>query len=201
MEMFNRATIFVTTLSGTVVALALLARATGFGPETIAFALVLLPVALFIGAATFARSVSVNYEDARLVTGMDLLRHAYLRMVPELEQFFVTGHGAEDQPGPLGYGVRQRLANLRTSLTTTSSVVATLNSVVAGAIASALTGLLHADLAVVLALGAGFSLASAALHVRYAGRFREAHRPPARARYAATSRRNASPCACAGYRQ
>src|SRR5207248_11649006 len=59
MEMFSRATIFVTSLSGTVVALAFLAQATGFGRETLAFALVLLPVSLFIGVLTFARAVRV----------------------------------------------------------------------------------------------------------------------------------------------
>src|SRR5215207_3461636 len=91
-EMFGRATIFVGVLSGTVVALALLAQATRFGRETLSVALLLMTVDLFIGLATFVRSVAINYEDAHWVAGMDLLRHAYLQMVPELEQFFVTGH-------------------------------------------------------------------------------------------------------------
>src|SRR3954464_14361070 len=51
-EMFGRTTVFVAVLTGTVVALALLADATHFGPQTLAFALVLMSVALLIGVAT-----------------------------------------------------------------------------------------------------------------------------------------------------
>jgi predicted RND superfamily exporter protein len=55
-EMFARTTIFVAVLSGTIVALALLAQATHFGPEILWFVLLLLSVAWFIGLATFVRS-------------------------------------------------------------------------------------------------------------------------------------------------
>ena len=58
-EMFGRTTVFVATLSGTLVALALLAEATHFGLETLWFALALISVALLIGLATFVRSVEV----------------------------------------------------------------------------------------------------------------------------------------------
>src|SRR5512132_4415885 len=63
-EMFGRTTIFVAILSGTVVALALLAQATYFRREALWFALALMTVALFIGLVTFVRSVAINYEDA-----------------------------------------------------------------------------------------------------------------------------------------
>jgi hypothetical protein len=175
-EMFGRATIFVAILSGTVVALALLAQATDFGPQTLSFALVLISVALFIGLVTFVRMVAINYEDARWVTGMNLLRHAYLEIVPELEPFFVTGH-EPDADTRLAHGSRQRRANLVNSLTTTSSVVAALNSVLAGAVASDLGALFGASPAFVVTAGVGVSLVSAALHVRYAARFRRSHEP------------------------
>jgi len=167
-EMFGRTTVFVATLSGTLVALALLAEATHFGLETLW---------LLIGLATFVRSVAINYEDARWVTGMNLLRQAYIQIVPELEPFFVTGHGPEADGRSLGHGSRQRLGNLANSLTTTSSVVAALNSALAGALASDLGALLTARWALVVTIGAGVSLVSAALHVRYAARFRRSHVP------------------------
>ncbi len=176
-EMFGRTTVFVATLSGTLVALALLAEATHFGLETLWFALALISVALLIGLATFVRSVAINYEDARWVTGMNLLRQAYIQIVPELEPFFVTGHGPEADGRSLGHGSRQRLGNLANSLTTTSSVVAALNSALAGALASDLGALLTARWALVVTIGAGVSLVSAALHVRYAARFRRSHVP------------------------
>jgi hypothetical protein len=176
-EMFGRATIFVAILSGTVVALALLAQATDFGPPTLSFALVLIAVAFFIGLVTFVRMVAINYEDARWVTGMNLLRHAYLDIVPELEPFFVTGHETEVDRQSSAYGSRQRPANLANSLTTTSSVVAALNSVLAGALTSDLGALFGLRLALVVSLGAGVSLVSATLHVLYAARFRQRHLP------------------------
>jgi type III secretory pathway component EscS len=176
-EMFGRTTIFVAILSGTVVALALLAQATHFRRETLWFALALISVALFIGLATFVRCVAINYEDARCVTGMNLLRHAYLKIVPELEPFFVTGHHPEADAEALGEGSPQRLVHLANSLTTTSGVVAALNSVLAGALASDLGALFGAGAALNVAIGAGVSLVSAALHVRYAARFRRSQVP------------------------
>jgi type III secretory pathway component EscS len=127
-EMFSRTTIFVAVLSGVVIALALLAQATHFDRMTLWFALLLMSVALFIGLTTFVRSIAINYEDARCVKGMNLLRHAYLQIVPGLESFFLTGHEPDADLRSLSHGSSQRLANLANSLTTTSSVVAALNS-------------------------------------------------------------------------
>jgi hypothetical protein len=176
-EMFGRTTIFVAILSGTVVALALLAQATNFRREALWFALMLISVALFIGLATFVRSVAINYEDARWVTGMNLLRRAYLQIVPELEPFFVTGHEPDADGRDLAEGSPQRLANLVNSLTTTSGVVAALNSLLAGSLAGDLGALFGAGAALNAAIGAGVSLVSAGLHVRYAACFRESHVP------------------------
>ena len=176
-EMFGRTTVFLATLTGAVVALALVAQATGFGRETLSVALLLIAVVLFIGLTTFVRSVAINYEDARWITGMNLLRQAYLQIVPELEPFFVTGHEPEADRSALAYGSRQRLAVLANSLTTTSGVVAVLNSVLAGSLASDVAALCGGGLSLDLPLGVAFSLVSAALHVRYAARFRRTHAP------------------------
>jgi len=179
-EMFGRATAFIAILSGTLVALALLAQATRFGRETLSFALVLFAVCLFIGLATFVRSVAINYEDARWVAGMNLLRRAYLDIVPEVEPFFVTDH----EPGPgqqsLAHGSPQRFRNLGSSLTTTSAVVAALDSALAGSLASDVGALLGVGLVLDLAIGAAVSLVSAALHLRYAADFRRRHDPEAK---------------------
>lgn len=174
-EMFGRATIFIAILSGNVIALSLLAQTTHFGRETLSFALALFSVSLFIGLATFVRCVAINYEDAHWVAGMNLLRHAYLEIVPQLEPFFVTEHEPRSDPRSLGHGSPQRPRNLANSLTTTSSVVATLNSLLAGSIASDLSALFAARLVISLTIGAAVSIVSGALHVRYAARFRRRH--------------------------
>jgi hypothetical protein len=61
-------------LSASIIALALLADATGFGAQTSAFALVLLPVVLLLGIATYVRLVRINTEEFQLVLAMNRLR-------------------------------------------------------------------------------------------------------------------------------
>src|ERR1700675_4721137 len=51
-ESFSRAGMFLSTLSGAIVALALAAQASAFGEGFTLFALVILPIVLFIGVAT-----------------------------------------------------------------------------------------------------------------------------------------------------
>jgi len=179
-EMFARTTIFIAILSGSVVALALLAQATQFSRETLIVALLMIPVDLFIGVATFVRCVKINFEDARWVTGMDLLRSAYLKIAPDLEPFFITAHKADNTLRALGHGSPQHVANLRESLTTTSGTVAMLNSILAGAIAGDVGMLLGNSTSLSALVGAVVSIMSGALHVRYAARFRQRHRPKGR---------------------
>jgi hypothetical protein len=90
-ETSSRTAAFLAALSGAVVALALVAQATAFGDGFVTFALLILPVVLFIGVTTFFRLVEINHEDVRWVIGMNLLRHAYLEAAPELRPYFITG--------------------------------------------------------------------------------------------------------------
>jgi len=178
-EMFGRATIFVSILSAVVIALAFLAQATHFGRETLTFAVLLVAVALFIGITTFVRSVAVNFEDARWVVGMNRLRDAYEQIVPETAPFLAAGRQALYEQRSLGQGSRQRIGNLGNSLTTTSSVIATLNSVLAGSLAAALVAFFSAGPVIAASIGAVVSIVSGILHVRYAARYRQRHVPSA----------------------
>jgi len=90
-ESFARASMFLTLLSGATVALALVAQATAFGEGFAVFALLILPVVLFIGLATFVRLLEINNEDYVWVRGMNRLRGAYLEIDPALASYFVTG--------------------------------------------------------------------------------------------------------------
>ncbi len=68
-ESFSRAGMFLTVLSGAVVALALVAQATSFSGGFVLFAVLLLPVVLVMGGATFVRLVEINNEDVALGAG------------------------------------------------------------------------------------------------------------------------------------
>jgi hypothetical protein len=70
-EAMSRTAIFVAALTGSVVALALVAQGTDFGDGFTAFALVLLPVVFFLGVVTILRLGQVNWEDATWVQGMN----------------------------------------------------------------------------------------------------------------------------------
>jgi hypothetical protein len=108
-EIFSRTATFLTILSATMVALSLVVQASGFGPTFRIVALVVLPLVLFIGLATFARLVEADVEDAWLVVGMNRLRHAYVELAPEIEQYLVTGR-YDDEAGVLQtYGFRPRI--------------------------------------------------------------------------------------------
>src|SRR6266851_8492709 len=87
-ESFSRAGMFLSTLSGAIVALALVAQASAFGDAFTLFALVLLPIVLFIGLATFIRLGAANYHELMCVTGMNRIRAAYLELAPDLERYF-----------------------------------------------------------------------------------------------------------------
>ncbi len=90
-ESFARAGMFLTLLSGATVALALVAQATSFGEGFVLFALLILPVVLFMGLTTYVRLLEINNEDYVWVRGMNRLRGAYLEIDPELAKYFVTG--------------------------------------------------------------------------------------------------------------
>jgi hypothetical protein len=66
-EAMSRTTVFLSVLSAAIVALALVANATGFRSQTATLALVLLPVVLFVGVATHSRLLQINREDVELV--------------------------------------------------------------------------------------------------------------------------------------
>src|SRR2546423_5844767 len=88
-ESFTRAGMFLTTLTGAIVALALVAQATEFGEDFRLFALVILPVVLFVGVGTLLRTGMAQYHDLVCVVGMNRIRAAYLELAPDLERFFV----------------------------------------------------------------------------------------------------------------
>lgn len=90
-EAFARAGMFLSLLTGAVVALALVAQATEFGEGFVLFALLTLPVVLFVGLATYVRLLEINNEDYVWVRGMNRLRSAYLEIDPGLAHYFITG--------------------------------------------------------------------------------------------------------------
>jgi hypothetical protein len=178
-EVFSRASMFVTVLSAAMVALALVAQVTGFGPGFRVFALLVLPIVLLVGLSTVTRLAEANEEDTGLVVGMNRLRHAYVELAPELERYFVTAHH-DDEAGIMqthGHG-RMGFGHF---LAGTPNVVAAINAVLFGVFAALIADTLGASDTVDLVVGVVGALAAVAGHfltaVTSIARVRRAHRP------------------------
>lgn len=96
-ESFARAGLFLSLLSASVVALSLIGTES---PDFLTFALILLPVTLFIGIATFFRLDDANREEALWVGAMNRIRHAYVTIVPAVADRLVAGYTDD----PMGIG-------------------------------------------------------------------------------------------------
>jgi hypothetical protein len=155
-EAQSRATVFLTVLSASIIALALLADATGFGAQTTTVALVLLPVVFLLGIAAYARLVQINTEELQLVLAMNRLRRAYLQIEPGLERYLTTGHH-DDERGVLATYMLDRPTRQWLwvhFLVNTPTIVATVDAALAAAIVVLLLQIAEAARAAAVAGGA-----------------------------------------------
>jgi hypothetical protein len=168
-EIFSRTGTFLTVVSATVVALSFVAQGMGFDSELQTLALVILPVVLLLGIATFLRLVEADVEDAWLVLGMNRIRHAYLELDPHLEPYFVTS-AHDDTPGLLRtYAFRERVGVWHW-LSGSPLIVALIDAVIAGALAALIARAVGAvtpvQITVGLLVGGLTAAALAALGIR-----------------------------------
>jgi hypothetical protein len=89
-ESIGRATMFLTSVSGGLVALGLVATATGIGAAFYAFALVLLPTLTFVGLVTFERALQSGIEDYGYARRIARLRAYYFDAAPELTPYLLS---------------------------------------------------------------------------------------------------------------
>lgn len=150
-ESFARAQMFLSVLAASVIALALVAQASAFGGGFTAFALVLLPVVLFLGLTTYIRLVAINHDETRWVLGMNRIRAAYLELAPELERWFITSHH-DDQKGAAATAGWMTFPTLF-GYVTTPAAVGVIDAVVAGVITFLATHALGLQASLAVALG------------------------------------------------
>jgi hypothetical protein len=153
-ESFTRAGIFLTALSGAIVALALVAQASDFGEGFRLFGLVILPVVLFIGIGTSLRLDSSSYHDVKCIIGMNRIRAAYLELAPDLEPYFVMGTNDDYDGIESTMGVIPGRSVLVSVFAATPWLVSMLNALLAGAIGALLTMQLGADAWPAIVVGA-----------------------------------------------
>ena len=154
-EAFSRTSMFLSTLSASTVALALAGPAMSFGQAFPLFALVVLSVTLFLGLATYVRLLQVNNEDLYWVAGMNIIRDAYTRLSPGIENDFVTGHGLDPDAMARTFAAVDVTSSVSPvhMLVTTPAVVAVISSAIAGVMAGLIAGQLNLALEAAVVVG------------------------------------------------
>jgi hypothetical protein len=144
-ESFARAGMFLSALSGAIVALALVAQASAFGDGFRLFGLVILPVVLFIGLTTLLRLGLANYHDGFCVLGMNRIRAAYFERVPEVRRYFVMPANDDDAAIWRAMGMDPAIPAPIAILGGAPILVIVLNAVIAGVIGAIAAIQLGAD--------------------------------------------------------
>ena len=164
-ESLGRVNMFLTILSGAVIALALVAQADRFGPAFFAIAIFMLAVVFLVGVFTVARLMALNRDDFRWVLGMNRLRNAYIDLHPELEPHFTTSP-YDDLPGALQtLGIEptgaDRLGSMFHGMQTLPGMLSLIVAAVGGAIGGLIAAGFGAPAGIVLLSGiAAFVLAA-----------------------------------------
>ena len=168
-ESFSRAGMYLSTLSGALVALGLIGGVDGFRDAFYVVSLVVLPVVLFVGVGTWFRMGATNYHDAVTVAGMNRIRAAYLEIAPDLAPYFVMGvHDDRDGVG-VTMAVPPGTPTVVHLIAGTPTLVIVLNGVVSGAIlAIALLHLTSLGGAVIVPASVGLTMLVIALQLRFA---------------------------------
>ena len=160
-EAFARAGMYLSTLAGATVALALV------GPASSKFALLallILPVVILIGESTVIRLGVANMSDATYVVGLNRIRAGYLEIAPELARFFVTGAhddaaGISQTMGAAGPGVP-----ILHIVAATPFVIGTINAVVIGVFLATVTLQFTSDIAIAILVGVVGAVLTVLLH-------------------------------------
>jgi hypothetical protein len=175
-ESFARTGMFLTFLSASLVALALVGQGMGFDRQFLFIAAIILGFDLFIGLVTLGRVSAAAGEDLRCIAGMNRIRHAYLEIAPGLERYFITSR-YDDLTGVVSTygeppGARPSLVgDLIHGLTTADGMVAFITVVIGGILGGVVALLVGADPNLAIGIGLGtfsglFIVMSGALYRR-----------------------------------
>lgn len=128
-ESSSRATLYVMAVSSTLVALGFIGQISAVGNAFSVFALTVLPTLYCLGLFSFIRLVESGVEDILYGRAINRIRHYYLELAGSRAQLFMLS-AHDDALGVLAnMGVRPSRSQL---YFTASSMVAVINSVVAG---------------------------------------------------------------------
>ena len=139
-EAFTRGGMFLSFLSMSFVALALLSQAMSFDQQFLVIAAIVLTFDLIIGLTTYGRIIGANADDLRAVHGMSRIRHGYTQIAPIVTPYFVTGIHDDPTGVMIGYGSPPTTypAVIFYGLTTSGGMIGLISAMVGGVLAGVL---------------------------------------------------------------
>jgi hypothetical protein len=166
-ESLGRTTIYLGSLSASLVALALVFQGSAVDDFRL-FALVILPALVFLGTVTFVRVLETGIEDAIYGLAINRIRHYYLELAGDDARYFVLGGNDDVQGGLANMGLSPSPWRPFFSV---ASVIAVINSMVAGALAG-ITLDVFVPRAIAVIAGVVLAVAAVSIHYRLgSGRF------------------------------
>jgi hypothetical protein len=156
-EAFTRGGMFLTFLSTSFVALALLAQAMSFGEHFLTVAAVVLAFDLVIGLATYFRIDGANVDDLRAVHGMARIRHGYSQIAPVLDPYFTTATHDDMASVLTAYGSPSLsgIGLILYGLTTSGGMIGLITSMVGGVLLAVISLMIGVSGALVVWIGIG----------------------------------------------
>jgi hypothetical protein len=136
-EAFTRGGMFLSFLSMSFVALALLAQGMSFDMQFLTIAAVVLAFDLAIGLATYGRIMGANEDDLRAIHGMARIRHGYTQIAPVVTPYFTSATHDDVAGISLSYGnpPSAGVGLLLYGLTTSGGMIGLIVSMVGGVLA------------------------------------------------------------------
>ena len=170
-ESASRASLYILSVSSTLIALGFITQTSETGRTFDVFALIVLPTLYLLGVFTFVRVVECGAEDYRYGVAINRIRNYYKQIAGDQARLFLLsghddGHGVFANAAVPAEGRRQYF--------TFATMVAVINSVVgASAVAIALEAIVEAPLWVSASAGGVVGLLSLGLLLRHADRLLE----------------------------
>jgi hypothetical protein len=170
-EAFVRAGMFLTFLSMSFVALALLAQAMSFGRDFLSVTALVLTFDFVIGVTTFGRINGANYDDLRAVHGMARIRHAYTRIAPIVAPYFTTPMHDDIDSVTAVYGPisNQPMSQLIYGFTTSNGMIALIVAMVGAVLVTVVAMLMGVAGGTSIWVGAAGGTVILALLIGYGG--------------------------------
>ena len=171
-EAFTRIGNFLSFLSISFVALALIAQATAFGEPFLGIAAITLTFDFVIGLITFGRILGTTSDDVRAVQAMARVRHGYLQIAPHLESYFSEAT-TDDLEGVMRtYRVPEsRFRGVVYALTTSTGMTAIIVALLGGVLVGVLVMLAGIGAGVAFGLGTASAVVIFAAVGVVAGRY------------------------------